>query len=1597
MNATERLLTMLQAGFSWEEIEREAASEYKGLLDAGFPIEEVNKEIHDKYRFHFSYDPDLEDGAIQLNDALMDKEMEEMEQELVDAEVDFYKAAEEQAQEQSRIAAEQSKGKQRQLLPFEEEYTPEQQEQIAKERENLPMFRRYSDTELRSQSLADLWDSSIVDASERGPLTWRDRRKQKEYIKEGILQPEPTPDVPPPYIRSTTPDELARQKRMAPYKVATTKGDFASLGFSHGVGPLLFSAPRKDLLVPDNMPLSGQVIMSMSQALGDLPTTIALGSMGAAAAGATGPGMIPAAFATAAAGNEALRTTLLNYYEKGYVSSASDFWDRIMQVGQASTLAGLSGYMAGTAGVAAHAGAQQLMPQATGRAATLLRGAAQPTAEVATMTGTQAAIEGRLPTAEDLIVGGAMVGGFRAAGFYTPKLAYMYKKHSMTPESLIQYTKHNRAAREDIASVNRPQPDEMGGVFEPLYLIRRNEHLPNHKPGEQWYHVVKNVAAKSVENINKSNKVTDPDAPHAYRVEAAAIPADANMLYIMSRTDPNRARIYKQFVKSHDPEAKLPTGKDLTKRVDDMFSNPSEAFIDFLKSGKAKIGPQEDVPVENIIGMRVGNRVRIFDPESVTDGSVFSTDATPMDLAARDIHKSISVGESQKTPAKQKVLDTYSSTIDALQALNTPARAGWVTVPYLMSRIFKGVDGIFKHWLEYGRTAFTRVSTIEPTGMHRAITGKSLNSIFDAAASKAKFKLDPETSLAVEKFGAKLNKTNVRNNERVMKALDQAKDNGDINMASYEKAKLQLMESTQILENRKDPHGMFRVYLVAKHAKELADQGIETGLDPSAIHSIVNNKAMQARFDPAAKELYSYMHALLEYRYQAGLISPKSYNTMRLKYPDYIPFQRVLDESGASITTGTYGQKGSKRAIIDPLESIVRQTQHTIREAERNEVMRVIARDFGKVITPGGKKTARVGTMADFRALDAYTRGAGSEKTISYKVAGKEIKAQVPTEIYNVAQLLDPQSLSMFNGLLRFAANLASVLRAGAILDPEFGGRNVFRDQNSAHVNSSSGYRPFVDFMRGLSVVLGTSKHGKKIFPNAEKTYYEWLRHGGSQANLISMDRKYTQDICNTILKTSNVQNSIPLNLRAIDQLKVMINPYNWFKGGLKTLQNLSELSEEGTRLGEYMRARERGINPMEAAYRSREVSMDFARIGASMKALNAMTVFLNAKIQGGDRLIRQIRAHPERTTANIIAGVVLPSIWLSMVQQDIIHNSPDSPMAQALQEVPDWQKNMYWLVPTPLALFRIPLAHEYGIPFANPVRLFVEHMYNEDPDKNFLSEMYESDYLGDAGEQFFLNWSAIINSIVPSAALGLVEVLSNTNTFTRQPIIPPHMERQLPETRANRQTTEMAKSISRQLSKIDPLHDSRMAQRVISPVAIDHLITSYTGTLGKRLWQSLDLVAQKAGIVDKVRRRPAKTLEDIPLIKAFMVKFPEAGASSINDFFEKAEKYEQALASAKVLMQEGTPSSRERAELMLLERDFVRLTSIRGNISDLRRAINIIHFSEELHPEDKRHQIETMYLHMIQMSKEGLNILDTISRTNKELRKQRKEQGDVD
>lgn len=749
-----------------------------------------------------------------------------------------------------------------------------------------------------------------------------------------------------------------------------------------------------------------------------------------------------------------------------------------------------------------------------------------------------------------------------------------------------------------------------------------------------------------------------------------------------------------------------------------------------------------------------------------------------------------------------------------------------------------------------------------------------------------------------------------------------------------------------ILAPVKDNLDEFRAYIVSKRAIELDNRGIETGILREDAERLVSE--YDSKYSKVFEDLKEFQDRTLTYLKQAGLLEPKAYEKMRQANQDYIPFYRVFEEqknggtgSGLQARNPVKTIKGSWRDIQDPLESIIKNTFLYINLAEKNAVGRALvdlakskeglgkfvekipapmkgievkAEELQKWLKDVGLEGEMTPEMLDSDSLTIFRPNAFMPKdnVIAVWNKGKRELYEVHPEVARVFQALDKETT---NTVLKIISLPASWLRAGATLTPEFIARNPLRDQWSAFINSKYGFVPGFDTVRS-------------IFSMAKKDdiYWEWKKSGADHSMLVSMDRDYLQDNLGDLLQQYPLRN-------------VVRNPIN-------ALRILSELGEAGTRIGEFRRGVEKEGQTKEgiqaAGFASREVTLDFGRVGAQTRAVNSIIAFWNAQVQDIDKIARQFKENPLGTSVKVAASITLPSVLLTIAN----HDDP------RFKEISQWQKDLFWIVCTDKNVWRIPKPFTLGILFGSVPERVTSYILDQDPKafNNILETLSRGFSPG----------------FYPTMLIPLTENWANKSMFFDRSIVPRSREDLLPEYQYSEFTTETAKGLGRLIGKFPGMDRTGAA----SPAYIENLIRGWTGGLGKYALDIADMGLRAAGVTKKEYEPPTKTLADIPLIKAFSIRFPSSGAASIEEFYNNYEKTNQINKTFKVLIEkERNP---EAAIRLLKESGMEDLNGVHKALGNMRNVIDLVYRNPSMTGDEKRQLIDTIYLQMIQIAKQG-------------------------
>lgn len=769
----------------------------------------------------------------------------------------------------------------------------------------------------------------------------------------------------------------------------------------------------------------------------------------------------------------------------------------------------------------------------------------------------------------------------------------------------------------------------------------------------------------------------------------------------------------------------------------------------------------------------------------------------------------------------------------------------------------------------------------------------------------------------------------------------------------------------EILEPVKSELKGFRQYLIAKRAVELGEvRGIRAASDISLDQWRAAVQQLETpEFITAQKELLNYQDAILDELVRSGVITPESIRSMREANKNYVPFFRVYEaEAGAGASRGgttSTGKsianqrnpinkiKGSTRDIVDPLESIIKNTYQYIAIAERNKAMRDLVTVAGAKGGLGGLVEAvptpmqvkAQFTLDDIRRtlehagvdvenpsidMDAMIKIfqpsqqiPGKDNIVAVYQDGTRKLYQLDPDLYRAVMAADSDQMGTIVRALNFPVR---ILRSGIVNTLEFWLRNMWRDQFSAMINTQNGYIPWVDMIRGMGHVL-----------RKDDVFTQFLAAGGGQGLRQSLDRRYLQDDLRNILAVSMKDKAM-----------------NVIKNPLEAMRALSELSELGTRLGEFRKGVKKdgsaeGIR--RAALSARDL-IDFSRAGTVGKNINKVSAFWNASVQGLDKTIRAFKQNPKKNFGKALAFISAPTAGLYALNRD-------DPRYQELQQ---WDKDLFWHFWVGDTHFRLPIPFELGVVFkVLPERLL---SMTEGKDQPFRK----------LGETVMSTLPEVPNPLDPIKAVGfltaltpLAEVMANKN-FAKAPIVPKREESLLPADQYGPYTSELTKLIARGAEKVGA--DETFAG---SPRQFEHILTGYTGSLGKYALQGIDRLADLTGLVDRPPR-PATGVEGWPGFKAFVGKSLPDNTDSIDRFYERLDVLtkEQKSATKRQQPYEGA------GEAQVYNR-------INRSMGELRGVYRLTLEDKDLSPIEKRRQLDQLNAQMNELAKAALDVTNQL------------------
>lgn len=652
-------------------------------------------------------------------------------------------------------------------------------------------------------------------------------------------------------------------------------------------------------------------------------------------------------------------------------------------------------------------------------------------------------------------------------------------------------------------------------------------------------------------------------------------------------------------------------------------------------------------------------------------------------------------------------------------------------------------------------------------------------------------------------------------------------------------------------------------YLIAKHTPDVATK---TGRNVKKDAQLLKDLADE--YEPFAQEVIQYGRKLLDKAVNDGLVNKKTANALKLKYPNYIPLNRIFSEIEKTVPQGVSGianiskqtiiqkLKGSGRAIENPIDSMLNKTLDVFAQGERNKAGRLLAR-FGS--TPNNSLGIKEVSKA------------GADNTFSVFQDGVKKTYSAPEDVASAAKLLDKQQLGAIGQIVALPVRIARVGITG--INPSFLAGNLAKDQATAFINSSKPLRTSIAnpevFLRSAWNAIGRGKE-----------YDNWIRAGGG-GTVFDIARNAPTLTTKRLRSKRNPVSNVLYTVSHPKQL-------------LRAVEDVVARGEEMTRLQQFIGTRESLLKEGKsmrdatilAAKQSREATVDFARSGDWGKVMNNTLLYFGSSIQGSRTLVRNLKTRPKATALKIGISTFTPMAAITA------WNMKDEKRKAAYDDIQEWEKENNFIIvpPNPVKddrgkwnVIKIPLSQEVAS-LADVVRKGIESLHGEDaPGFGDFAQAI----IGSSTGLNVQSPNALIGQFTPQAVKPPIQSVINKDLFTGRDIVPKYIggaeSKYLP---AEEQVRDDTSGTTRIVGKL----------LGVSPIKVEHALKTTAGEASLNVLNAIDSALAITGAI------PEEQVGGRSIPESFARRFSEAsGGELLSKQYDEVEPYKEAQAQETV------------------------------------------------------------------------------------------------
>jgi hypothetical protein len=451
-----------------------------------------------------------------------------------------------------------------------------------------------------------------------------------------------------------------------------------------------------------------------------------------------------------------------------------------------------------------------------------------------------------------------------------------------------------------------------------------------------------------------------------------------------------------------------------------------------------------------------------------------------------------------------------------------------------------------------------------------------------------------------------------------------------------------------------------------------------------------------------------------EERFKTQMITEETYNDLKTRYNNYVPLNswEETEQFNTSVFTPLMSAKGRTSKAADPIPFILTAAQEAIVRGQNNMTaisMLEFAKDFvsPKQYSIKNAWYKQTGETNDFgeplwvESTDRPTKdelangtafrgfnekimryvktAAGQDAVLPILVKGKRVFLEFSD--VNVAKALKNRDVQELNKILSWGRNFNQWLsKMWTQYSPVFGIVNFIRDAQFATFNmlvdGNSPAKVAKIFTRVPKAMFEIGYHrayNKTTNTERGKLYQRFLDSGGltGYADLKTIESSY-KEAQNAI----NLLNQSKWNLSTRKAKKLLLT-------ALKPLDIYNRSMENAIRFSYFQQKIEEGKTDIEASFDSKNVSINFNKMGSMSPQMGAWFIFFNAAVQGNYSIYNKFSKAKTRRKAiqyssYIAAAGLIHGLLHGMMGEE------DDKEERYYDQIPDYVKRNNMIIPNP-------------------------------------------------------------------------------------------------------------------------------------------------------------------------------------------------------------------------------------------------------------------------------------------------------------------------